>query len=122
MKYRLLLTNTADGDEREITVPAHLPVEDLSPKIKVEFQLPYCDYGWHRFISHGTTYIIKEHFIAEQEILFECDLDYGPYEYSEETTLYDVFTVLGSSILYLQDRTISDATNHMIRITLMERI
>lgn len=57
MKYRLLLTNTADGEERVITVPHHLLLEDLSPKLKVEFQLPLRDDAWHRFLSHGTALI-----------------------------------------------------------------
>ena len=120
MKYRLLLTNTADGEEREIIVPANLPLEDLSPKIKVEFQLPYCDYGWHRFLSHGTAYIIQEHLIAEPEIRFECNLHVGRYRCSEWTRLKNAFTVLGSTVTYIQEE---DGVNkYKIRATLLERI
>lgn len=120
MKYRLLLTNTADGEEREIIVPANLPLEHLSPKIKVEFQLPYCDYGWHRFLSHGTAYIIKEHLIAEQEIRFESNLYVGRYRCSDWARLKNTFTVLGSVITYIQEA--SGVNEYKIRITLLERI
>lgn len=83
MKYRLLLTNTADGEKREIIAPANLLLEDLCPKTKDEFQLPLCDCGWHRFLSHGTSYVIKEHLIVEPEIRFECNLYVGRYRCSE---------------------------------------
>ena len=120
MKYRLLLTNTADGEEREIIVPANLPLEYLSPKIKVEFQLPYCDYGWHRFLSHGTAYIISEHLIAEQEIRYECNLHVGHYRCSDWTRLKNAFTVLGSVVTYIQEA--DGAEKYKIRVTLLERI
>lgn len=120
MKYRLLLTNTADGEEREIIVPANLPLEYLSPKIKVEFQLPYCDYGWHRFLSHGTAYIISEHLIAEQEIRYECNLHVGHYRCSDWTRLKNAFTVLGSVVTYIQEA--YGVEKYKIRVTLLERI
>lgn len=120
MKYRLLLTNTEDGREREIVVPAHLPLEDLSPKMKVEFQLPYCDYGWHRFLAQGTTYVIQEHLVAEPEIRHECHLYVGRYRCSERVRLAQVFTVLGSTVTYIQDE--SWCYKYRVRITLLERI
>lgn len=120
MKYRLLLTNTADGEEREIIVPASLPLEDLCPKTKVAFQLPYCDYGWHRFLAHGTTYIIDGHLCAEPEIRYECNLHVGRYRSSERTRLRHVFTVLGSCVTYIQDG--SGPETYKIRATLLERI
>ena len=120
MKYRLLLTNTADGEEREIVVPANLPLEHLSPKMKVEFQLPLCDYGWHRFLSHGVAYVIREHLIAEPEIRFECSLFVGRYRCSEWVRLKNVFTVLGSAVTYIQDD--PDSGKHKIHVSLLERI
>ena len=119
MKYRLLLTNTADGEVREIIVPAHLPLEELSPKIKVGFRLPLCDYGWHRFLARGTVYVIEKHLTPEQEILFECDLYIGRYRCSAWARLKHVFTVLGSTVTYIQGYGID---KHKIRVTLMERI
>ena len=120
MKYRLLLTNTADGEEREITVPAHLPLEDLSPLMKVQFQLPYCDYGWHRFLARGTAYVISEHLVSEPEIRYECNLPVGRYRCSEWIRLKQVFTVLGSAVNYIQDE--NRCSMYKIRITLLERI
>lgn len=120
MKYRLLLTNTADGEEREIIVPDYLRLEDLSPKMKVEFQLPICDYGWHRFLAHGTAYVIKEHLIAEPGMRFESSLFIGRYRCSEWIRLKNVFTVKGSVVTYYQDST--SIGEYKIRITLLERI
>ena len=120
MKYSLLLTNTSNGEERAIIVPAHLPLEDLSAKIKVEFQLPLCDEGWHRFLSRGTTYVIDEHLISEPEIQSECGLRAGHYSSSEHIRLSSMFTVLGSSVTYIQDKHGFNA--YKIRITLQERI
>lgn len=120
MKYRLLLTNTADGEEREIIVPDHLPLEDLSPRLKVAFQLPLCDGGWHRFLARGTAYVIEEHLTAEPEIRSECNLYVGRYRSSERTRLRHVFTVLGSTVTYVQDGKGSDS--YKVRTTLLERI
>lgn len=120
MKYRLLLTNTAYGEEREIIVPSHLPLEYLSPKVKVEFQLPLCDNGWHRFLCRGTAYVINEHLCAEQEIRFENNLYVGRYRSSERARLKNIFTVLGSVVTYIQEDRGYD--NYKIRITLLERI
>ena len=120
MKYRLLLTNLADGGEREIIVPDYLPLEDLSPKLKVAFQLPYCDNGWHRFLARGTAYVIEEHYDAEIEILRENDLYVGRYRCSERVRLKNLFTVLGSSITYIQEE--HGFNRYKIRATLQERI
>lgn len=120
MKYRLLLTNTADGEEREIIVPAHLPLEDLSPKLKVEFQLPLCDNCWHRFLSRGTAYVMNEIMAAEIEIRHENNLYVGRYRNSERARLKNIFTVIGSVITYIQQENGND--KYKIRITLLERI
>lgn len=120
MKYRLLLTNTAGGKEREILVSDHLPLEDLSPLIKIEFQLPYSDNGWHRFLACGAAYVIEEHLVSEPEIRYECNLYVGRYRCSERTRLKDVFAVLGSAVTYSQDD--SGCNSYKIRITLLERI
>ena len=53
MKYRIKLANKANGDEAEVIVPSHTPLEDLSVKIKLEMHLPYSDGGWHRFLVGG---------------------------------------------------------------------
>ena len=120
MDYRLLLTNTADGEQRKIIVPDRLFLEDLSPKLKVQFQLPLCDYGWHRFLAHGTAYVIEEYLVAEPEILFECFLYVGKYSCSERVRLRQVFTVLGSTVTYIQEE--NGFNKHKIRVTLLERL
>lgn len=120
MKYRLLLTNMADGEQREIVVPDSLPLEDLSAKLKVEFQLPLCDYGWHRFLAQGTAYVIREHLMAEQEIRYELGLYVGRYRCSEWIRLSRVFTVLGSVVTYYQEE--NGCNKYKVRITLLERI
>lgn len=119
MKYRLLLTNLADGEQREIIVPAHLPLEDLSVKAKVEFSLPLCDHAWHRFLFRGITCVPPCHLVAEPEIRYECNLRVGRYRSSEHTPLKWAFTSLGSSIVYQQDHSTCDLR---VRFTLVERI
>ena len=69
MKYRILLTNKANGDEAEVIVPSHTPLEDLSVKIKLEMHLPYSDGGWHRFLVGGAAYMPEMHCVAEPEML-----------------------------------------------------
>lgn len=119
MNYRLSLTNLADGEQREIIVPAHLPLEDLSVKAKVELGLPLCDHAWHRFLFRGTFYVPQHHLAAEPEIRYESDLRPVRYRNSERTTLKWAFTTLGSSIVYLQDH---DWQTIRVRCTLLERI
>ena len=82
MRYRLLLTNTVNGEEAEIVVPSYLPLEELSHKIKLELDLPLCDNGWHRFQSLGTVYVIDEHLFAETEWLTKCNLYVGLSSFS----------------------------------------
>ena len=103
MRYRLLLTNTVNGEEAEIVVPSYLPLEELSHKIKLELDLPLCDNGWHRFQSLGTVYVIDEHLLAETEWLTKCNLYVGRYRSSERIRLKHVFTGIGSAITYIQD-------------------
>lgn len=119
MKYHLLLTNLADGEQREIIVPAHLPLEDLSVKAKVEFQLPLCDHAWHRFLARGITFVPKKHLVSEPEIRYECNLRVGRYRSSEHTPLKWAFTTLGSSIVYVQDH---DWQTFRVRFTLFKRL
>lgn len=119
MEYRLLLTNVADGEEREIIVPANKPLEELSVTLKIELGLPFCDYGCHRFLFHGTCYVMNEHLISEPEMRFENNLYVGRYRSSDRARLNKVFTVLGSVITYLQD---GEFGQEKVRITLLERI
>lgn len=120
MKYRLLLTNRHTGDEAEIIVPARLPLEELSVKIKLELNLPLTDWGCHRFLFHGTTYVIGGNYHSEQEMRFESGLYVGHYAFSDRVRLNQVFTVLGSAVTYLQDT--DWANNYKVRCTLLERI
>lgn len=120
MKYRLLLINIVSGEESEIIVPSHLPLEELSHKIKLELDLPLCDNGWHRFQSHGTAYVIDEHVHAETEWLWKIHGYVGRYRSSETIQLKQVFTVLESVITYIQD--VNSFYEYKISITLKERI
>lgn len=120
MKYRLLLTNRNNGDEAEVIVPARLPLEELSVKIKLELGLPLTDWGCHRFLAQGTTYVPGGHKISEPEIIYECGRSPGYYRTADWTRLDRVFTVLGSSVTYFQDN--SWANYYKVRCTLLERI
>ncbi|MBQ8100852.1 MAG: hypothetical protein IJV55_08325 [Paludibacteraceae bacterium] len=104
------------------------PLEELSARIKVAFSLPYNDLGFHSFQANGHIYMQEEHIPQVLEMEFETwepayegheepdwifmrDHVYLP---SETATLSDVFTVLGSAVIYRQD------FRH-IRILLSER-
>lgn len=102
--YQILLEDRNSGRKALIECPANMVLETLSIKIKLALHLPYCDEGWHRFKSSGKTYVIREHFQAEPEILWESTGRY-PYGYrcSERVKLRQMFTVKGSAITYLQD-------------------
>lgn len=119
MRYTIKLENLETGREAFITVSARMSVENLSPKIKVALDLPYTDCGWHRFVARGTTYIMDEHIIAEQEILWECNIRPGHYRSSDRISVERIFTCLGSSILYIQD---GSWDRDRVRCTFVERI
>lgn len=121
MIYKIKLENLETGDIAYITARANEKAEVLSPKIKMALSLPYLDYGNHRFVSHGFTYVINEHVGWEQEILWEYDLRPGPYRSSERTTVQRIFTSLGSSILYTQDGR-NWAKEYKVRCTFVQRI
>lgn len=120
MKYRLLLTNRRTGDETEIIVPARLPLEALSVKIKLEMHLPLTDWCCHRFLSRGVVYVPEEHTISEPEIIFESGRFAGYYDCSDHIRLNRVFTVLGSAVTYCQDT--DWANDYKVRCTLLERL
>ena len=120
MMYLLKLENLKNGQEAFITVSARASVESLSPRIKVALQLPYTDRGWHRFVARGTTYIMEELIIAEQEIMWENDNKPGHYRCSDHISVGRIFTCLGSSILYTQDG--SWAKEQKVRCTFVQRI
>ena len=121
MKYRIKLTNKANGDEAEVIVSSHTPLEDLSVNIKLEMHLPYSDGGWHRFLVGGATYMPEMHCVAEPEMLEESGVKtVRSYRPSESVSLADVFTVLQSGVTYIQDE--GSFTTHKVSCTLLERI
>ena len=121
MKYRIKLANKANGDEAEVIVPSHTPLEDLSVKIKLEMHLPYSDGGWHRFWVGGAAYMPEMHCVAEPEMLEESGVKtVRSYRPSESVSLADVFTVLQSAVTYTQDE--GSFTTHKVSCTLVERI
>ena len=121
MKYRILLTNKANGNDAEVIVPSSMPLEDLSVNIKLEMHLPYTDGGWHRFLVGGVAYMPEMHCVAEPEMLEESSIatvrSYCP---SESVSLAEVFTVLHSAVTYTQDD--GSFTIHKITCTLVERL
>lgn len=118
MMYKIKLENLETGATAYVEAPAHQCVETLSPKIKVALHLPYADHAWHRFVARGITYVVDEHEEFEPEFLWEYDLRPGPYRSSERISLRRIFTTLGSSILYTQDRSVG---RFKVRCTLVQR-
>lgn len=118
MKYKILLENLETGEAAHVEVPAHHPVESLSPKIKIALDLPYTDRARHRFVARGITYVIEERVEFEPDFLREYDLQPGPYRSSERTSIRRIFTSLGSSILYTQDR---NWGQYKVRCTFVQR-
>ena len=89
-------------------------------QIKVALQLPYVDHACHRFVARGITYVVSEHMISEQEIIWENDRNPGRYRCSEKISIERVFTTLGSSIKYYQDTWY--VGTYDIRCTLLKRV
>ncbi len=118
--YKIKLENLKTGEEAFIMARANEKAEVLCPKIKVALHLPYTDYGHHRFVARGVTYVIEERVEWEPEILWEYDLRPGPYRSSERITVERIFTTLDSSILYIQDGIW--ANEQKIRCTFVQRI
>lgn len=121
MKYQILLSDRKNGREALIECPANMVLEELSVKIKIELQLPYTDYGYHRFLFRGNTYIIDDHLWSEPEYLWEVTGHYDfHYKCSERIRLNRCFTVLGSAITYMQDGTWYN--EYKVRCTLVARV
>ncbi|GEM_PF-1509711 len=119
MIYKIKLENLKTGEVAYITARANEKAEVLCPKIKIALSLPYLDHGYHRFISHGVTYVINEHVEWEPELRWEYDLKSGPYRSSERISVRNIFTTLGSSILYTQDGFF--AHEQKVRCTFVQR-
>ena len=119
MKYVILLENRENGDQAIVEAGARGRLESLSPKIKVALRLPYTDYAWHRFVLRGITYVPDEHLICEPDMLWEYEINPGPYRSSEDISIERAFTSLGSAILYRQD---DSSTTHTVWCTLLKRL
>lgn len=121
MKYQILLCDRETGREAQIECPASMFLEELSVKIKVAMQLPYSDGGYHRFLCRGHIYVMGEHVMSEPEMRWEAGLSYDDgYRSSDQLPLSRIFTVIGSSITYLQDG--SSVNKYKVRCTLIQRI
>lgn len=121
MKFQILLSDRNSGREALIECPSNMVLEELSSKIKVEMQLPYTDYGNHRFLLWGKTYVINEHVMSEPEMIWEATGHYDEnYRSSERIRLRQCFTVLGSSITYCQDSRYG-YNDYKVRCTLIAR-
>ena len=120
MKYKIKLENLNTGEVAFIMARANEKAEVLCPKIKIALNLPYTDYGRHRFVARGCTYVIDERVMWEPEMLWEYDLRPGLYRSSERISVEKIFTTLGSSILYTQDG--RWAKEQKIRCTFVQRI
>ena len=120
MIYKIQLENLKTGEMAYITARANEKAEVLCPKIKIALSLPFLDRGYHRFITHGVTYVIDEHVEWEPELRWEYDLKSGPYRSSERISVERIFTTIGSSILYTQDGIF--AHEQKVRCTFVQRI
>ena len=121
MKYLLELKHLSDVVELEADADSKL--EELSSRIKVAFDLPYDDYDDHEFCFEGHKYVPEDMVDRVREFRFETwEPDDGReepdwfdlYRSSDDITLKDAFTVLGSAINYHQGYT-------TVRITLLDR-
>ena len=122
MKYQILLEDRNNGRTALIECPANMLLEELSVKIKLEMQLPLCDYAWHRFLFKGMIYVVEEHCFSEPWRTYECTErdEFCYFVSSEEVKLKHVYTTLGSAITYHQDG--SKKGEHRVRCTLVKRI
>lgn len=121
MIYEILLEDRNSGRTALIECPANMVLEELSVKIKVELQLPLCDYAWHRFLFKGFVYVVDEHVMTEPMITYDCTgrNEFIYYWSSEEYRLEDVYTTIGSAITYQQDGRCK--REHRVRCTLVRR-
>lgn len=110
-------------DIAQIEADADSPLEELSARIKVAFNLPYDDYNDHEFSFNGHIYVPEDLVDRVREVNFETwepdDTREEPdwfdlYRSSDDITLRDAFTVLGSAINYKQGWS-------EVRITLIDR-
>ena len=121
MKYQILLEDRKNGRKALIECPANMLLEELSVKIKVELCLPLCDRQWHRFLYRGRTYVPEDHLVIETEMRWESTQKNPPTLYnSEMVRLKQLYTVLGSAIMYHQDDYIMG--KYRVRCTLVARV
>lgn len=118
--YQILLEDRITGRTALIECPANMLLEELSVKIKVELNLPLCDREWHRFLYKGKCYVPFNHLCAEPEIIWESTERYPPRVYcSEKVRLKHLYTVLGSTITYIQD--VSYGVDRKVRCIMVGR-
>ena len=87
-------------------------LEDLSPRIKSVFSLELTDFGYHSFHANGLIYVPGDSVSQVTEMEFETwEPSYEGqeepnwqyiYRSSESIRLNEVFTVLGSAVIYEQ--------------------
>lgn len=102
MQYRILLKKLDTQEAAEITISAEKPLEELSIQIKLALGLPYADNAWHRFQCFGITYMPRDTSYADEEMRGESGLSPLQYKDSEKVKLSQLFTILGSDVLYTQ--------------------
>ena len=121
MQYRILLKNLDNKEEAETTISADKTLEELCIQIKLALSLPYADYAWHRFQAFGITYMPKDTSYADEEMRSESGLSPLQYKDSEKVKLSQLFTILGSDILYTQERG-GSGKPYRVRCILQERL
>ena len=108
----------------ELEADSESKLEELSSRLKVAFDLRYDDMGNHKFCFEGHVYVPGDMLDAVREVSFETwDPDdtreepdwYELYRSSDDITLSEAFTVLGSAIKYKQ------GFNNELLITLVGR-
>ncbi|MBQ7209984.1 MAG: hypothetical protein IJS05_03710 [Paludibacteraceae bacterium] len=114
MTYLLELEDAYNRDKHTtIEADSESMLEELSARIKVAFDYPYDDLENHSFNFNGHVYVPSDSVGAVCEMMFETwdpdpelnieEPDWYEMYQSSDIPLSEVFTVIGSAIVYKQD-------------------
>lgn len=114
MIYLLELEDAYNRDKHTtIEADSESMLEELSARIKVAFDYPYDDLDNHSFNFSGHVYVPSNSVDAVCEMMFETwdpdpelnieEPDWYEMYQSSDIPLSEVFTVIGSAVVYKQD-------------------
>ena len=124
MIYLIELEDIDTHETRLLEAASDSPLEELSARIKVAFNYSYDDLDDHEFCFFGHKYVPADMVGRVSEFRFETWDPEDPreepdwwemYRSSDDITLEEAFTVLGSGITYHQGL-------RNARLTLVERV